>query len=973
MTSYEGNESDEDQSSSGRPAKYHNPISGDSDASDVLDIDDLSEEHNAGDDAMDSEGVDGGEGDSISNASNSNLSNIPDIASDIIEPSDAEPEEDIQAREEEKNDSGDELGHEKLTALEPIRLKLNAAAGIKEWKEKMDPFDEDESDHLIPEDFFTVCKAIGFKLESQLSTKSAINQIFDAFDSKKSGLLQISAFLDWLASDPVQAVTAETHKQTSKINFPTHREKFGEQVQLIKQRMKAAAMGPGGADWQLLFHHVDSDHSKTISFEEFRRAIRTKAKLTEKKFPHEHLELVYNAIDTDNDQRITSEEFKTWFSNSDSKADFSEKKAPRVPREFEARERPLSFDKNQPIGTHTAPHRSINEISERIKTAAQTKGVGSNFKLLWKRVSINGHESLNLIEFKCAMRDLGVRYPAVSDIDLEALFKHIDVNESNMVDAEEFQQFLNAGIVAQPKHKTKAKDEVKSDAARIQEGILMVRQQFKAAAYSLGGVNWPKFFQDSDTNRNNSLSYEEFRHLIRTKGKITEKKLGDQSLLHIFDLIDLDKNNSITIHEFLEWFEDPSEHAEPGPLTMSNLRTARKAEFKAAADENHLIFEKLKQKLKAAAYSVGGVNWPNLFQNADLDNSGYISLEEFTHLLRTKAQLTDKIFPSESIVKLFNSIDFNEDGIIGVSKFLQYFEDASQDQVATPVVTFKAIQQVDAKQNTDENVTALVTNIGANHSVPPVSTPRHSTGPKPSFVGTTSSQFQQPKTNSSIKSSVSAPSFSQPSAQETQKQPTESLSETETKVDPQFHDQLRQKLKSATFTVAGPNWIKLFSGDSSASLTLEEFRVILRTDGKITEKLFSNDLIRSVFHAVDVNSTSKIEMSDFVAWFSDELSKKAGQRRRNQPIILSGKRGQFDRSGHGFVTGAEDEVNASNSSVSNKEGGPVVSSAPAPVQVETKVATSDIAKKTPTSKAISVESASTFRVRRFIENMTVCH
>ena len=114
-------------------------------------------------------------------------------------------------------------------------------------------------------------------------------------------------------------------------------------------------------------------------------------------------------------------------------------------------------------------------------------------------------------------------------------------------------------------------------------------------------------------------------------------------------------------------------------------------------------------------------------------------------------------------------------------------------------------------------------------------------------------------------------------------------------------------------------------------------------------------------------------MSDFVAWFSDELSKKAGQRRRNQPIILSGKRGQFDRSGHGFVTGAEDEVNASNSSVSNKEGGPVVSSAPAPVQVETKVATSDIAKKTPTSKAISVESASTFRVRRFIENMTVCH
>jgi len=117
--------------------------------------------------------------------------------------------------------------------------------------------------------------------------------------------------------------------------------------------------------------------------------------------------------------------------------------------------------------------------------------------------------------------------------------------------------------------------------------MLQIKTKLTAAAYSMGGVNWPKLFLFYDRNVSGDIGMPEFRNLIRKDAKVTPEMLSDEMLDHMFWVVDEDKSGQVAYREFLLWLEhdvgvDVEHELEQDALDLAAPDTPRNA---APADE----------------------------------------------------------------------------------------------------------------------------------------------------------------------------------------------------------------------------------------------------------------------------------------------------------------------------------------------------------------------------------------------------
>ena len=71
----------------------------------------------------------------------------------------------------------------------------------------------------------------------------------------------------------------------------------------------------------------------------------------------------------------------------------------------------------------------------------------------------------------------------------------------------------------------------------------------------------------------------------------------------------------------------------------------RESHTKLSAKEIRLI----RSKLKAASYSMNGVNWNKLFVHYDIDNGGVLEYPEFKRALRSDAKMSASILSDTQV------------------------------------------------------------------------------------------------------------------------------------------------------------------------------------------------------------------------------------------------------------------------------------------------------------------------------------
>ena len=92
--------------------------------------------------------------------------------------------------------------------------------------------------------------------------------------------------------------------------------------------------------------------------------------------------------------------------------------------------------------------------------------------------------------------------------------------------------------------------------------IAKVKRKMRAAAYTVGGVDYAKLFRHYDRDNSGSLELDEFMSAIRRDAKIPKKDVSDRDLEAVFAAVDDDGGGSVDIDEFVAWLEAEDDPAD---------------------------------------------------------------------------------------------------------------------------------------------------------------------------------------------------------------------------------------------------------------------------------------------------------------------------------------------------------------------------------------------------------------------------
>ena len=89
--------------------------------------------------------------------------------------------------------------------------------------------------------------------------------------------------------------TKDQHKHVKRLNATEKRR--------VRSKLKAAAYGEHGVDWKKLFSQYDRDNGGVLEYPEFKRALRSDAKISVSMLSDAHVQHLFNTIDVERDDR----------------------------------------------------------------------------------------------------------------------------------------------------------------------------------------------------------------------------------------------------------------------------------------------------------------------------------------------------------------------------------------------------------------------------------------------------------------------------------------------------------------------------------------------------------------------------------------------------------------------------------------------------------------------------------------------
>ena len=107
-----------------------------------------------------------------------------------------------------------------------------------------------------------------------------------------------------------------------------------------------------------------------------------------------------------------------------------------------------------------------------------------------------------------------------------------------------------------------------------------------------------------------------------------------------------------------------------GVVKAASKMTAAQRKRHEAAE----LRQSFKQKLSAAAYVAGGVDFYQLFKHYDRDNSGELDCGEFISAMRRDAKLSKNSFSDGMLTTIFKVVDVDGSGEIDADEFIAWME-----------------------------------------------------------------------------------------------------------------------------------------------------------------------------------------------------------------------------------------------------------------------------------------------------------
>jgi Ca2+-binding EF-hand superfamily protein len=165
----------------------------------------------------------------------------------------------------------------------------------------------------------------------------------------------------------------------------------------------------------------------------------------------------------------------------------------------------------------------------------------------FEQFDADGGGTLDLPEFRAAMRKFGVTEDDADDEDLDGLFTRADSDGSGQLDGQEFGEWL-AGLEQKREHYAALGLQLDKTTRFSLETIDNVRDKFINQISDLG---WSKLFQQFDTDGSGELDEDEFISALREDCGVSAQEVGDPELREVFNIIDEDGGGTLSAEEFV--------------------------------------------------------------------------------------------------------------------------------------------------------------------------------------------------------------------------------------------------------------------------------------------------------------------------------------------------------------------------------------------------------------------------------------
>mmetsp|Transcript_145 Transcript_145/g.213 ORF Transcript_145/g.213 Transcript_145/m.213 type:complete len:286 (+) Transcript_145:60-917(+) len=178
------------------------------------------------------------------------------------------------------------------------------------------------------------------------------------------------------------------------------------------------------------------------------------------------------------------------------------------------------------------------------------------------------------------------------------------------------------------------------------------------------GATWREIFEFCDSDRTGELEWREFMSLVRDILRIPPRALSNHDLRALFDAINVDGGDGVDPVEL-------SQYIEHGTVSdahkQARLKLRRRRVQKALLLASHRI-------------SCERADVQHLFAAVDLDASNRLSLDEFSHWVRTELRLSRWDISKAELGEIYQKIDKNGDGVC-VNEFWSYLREKEQNRM----------------------------------------------------------------------------------------------------------------------------------------------------------------------------------------------------------------------------------------------------------------------------------------------------
>ena len=689
----------------------------------------------------------------------------------------------------------------------------------------------------------------------------------------------------------------------------------------MKQRLHASAYAVGGVQWPKLLARMDSSGTGALEWADFKRGIRAELHASPRDVPDADARRIFCFVDKACMGVVEVGELATFISGGpvddglgfyDGASGGGDSDGDDSP--FGANHKAATPKARRDVAHHVTFAPTANDEAAAAATAAAANGQadgadasggagtpgnvrfdaallarvrrqlvasafavgGVNFHNWFDRYGRNANGALLWSEFRKAVRRDGkITAAMVSDRDLRRVFRFVDTHDSGCIDAAEFDAFMR-----EPDHRLFGTEACGGASAAAGDEVVPPRRQLtwddafashvagrlRDAAHTADGerVLWPDLFRRLDRDGSGELDWDEFRHGLRHEACLSTADFSTSDLRRLFCLMDTDCSGTISLAELEGFVTDHGTKGLAAELAAAAAakpkRGGRRGVFASAT------VRRVKQKLRAAAYTAGGVNYRKLFKHYDRDNSGGLECDEFISAIRRDAKIAKREVSDKDLAVVFRAVDEDGGGTVDIDEFVTWLE--QEDPVVAPPPPPSRRHRHAGSSSHQNGDGGGATGSGASEELPPLLAELLAAA-QAGMASVHAAEAANRGAGNGADAGAGANASGEGNTGSGKKKKKGGSKRRRPKLNSGTVAQVKRKLRAAAYTVGGVNYRKLFKHydrDNSGGLECDEFISAIRRDAKIPKREVSDRELAAVFSAVDDDGGGTVDIEEFVTW-----------------------------------------------------------------------------------------------------------